>query len=129
MGAASNTGTNTAPALAEDQSLAAKLADENTAWVLTVFFGLGLLLVFTPCVLPMVPILTSLIVGSGARGKRGFVLSLAYVLPMAATYAVLGVMAALAGASLQAIMQTPWVLRSEERRVGKEWRVWWWPSK
>src|SRR5690554_6028795 len=110
MGAASNTGTNTAPALAEDQTLAARLADGNTAWVLTVFFGLGLLLVFTPCVLPMVPILTSLIVGSGARGKRGFVLSLAYVLPMAATYAVLGVMAALAGASLQAIMQTPWVL-------------------
>lgn len=110
MGAASNTGTNTAPALAEDQTLAARLADGNTAWVLTIFFGLGLLLVFTPCVLPMVPILTSLIVGSGARGKRGFVLSMAYVLPMAATYAVLGVMAALAGASLQAIMQTPWVL-------------------
>src|SRR5690554_46824 len=112
----SNTDSNTNArntaehALGEDQSLAAKLADGNTAWVLTVFFGLGLLLVFTPCVLPMVPILTSLIVGSGARGKRGFVLSLAYVLPMAATYAVLGVMAALAGASLQAIMQTPWVL-------------------
>ncbi|KKM05224.1 hypothetical protein LCGC14_1756280 [marine sediment metagenome] len=98
------------PALGEDQSLAAGLADGNTAWVLAIFFGLGLLLVFTPCVLPMVPILTSLIVGSGARGKRGFVLSVAYVLPMAATYALLGVAAALAGASLQAIMQTPWVL-------------------
>lgn len=96
--------------LAEDQTLAASLAKGNTAWVLMIFFGLGLLLVFTPCVLPMVPILTSLIVGSGARGKRGFVLSVAYVLPMAATYALLGVAAALAGANLQAIMQTPWVL-------------------
>lgn len=96
--------------LGEDQSLAASLAGGNAACVLLVFFGLGLLLVFTPCVLPMVPILTSLIVGSGARGRRGFVLSVAYVLPMAATYALLGVAAALAGANLQAVMQTPWVL-------------------
>jgi thiol:disulfide interchange protein DsbD len=102
--------STSAPTLGEDQSLAASLADGNTAWVLAIFFGLGLLLVLTPCVLPMVPILTSLIVGSGARGKRGFVLSVAYVLPMAATYALLGVAAALAGASLQAVMQTPWVL-------------------
>ncbi|MBS64346.1 MAG: thiol:disulfide interchange protein, partial [Salinisphaera sp.] len=85
-------------ALGEDQSLAAQLSDSNTAWVLLVFFGLGLLLVFTPCVLPMVPILTSLIVGSGARGRHGLMLSLAYVLPMAVTYALLGVAAALAGA-------------------------------
>lgn len=101
---------NSSPALAADQSLAASLAGGNTVWVLSVFFGLGLLLVFTPCVLPMVPILTSLIVGSGARGGRGFVLSVAYVLPMAATYALLGVAAALAGTSLQAVLQTPWVL-------------------
>jgi len=97
-------------ALGEDQSLAARLSDSNTAWVLLVFFGLGLLLVFTPCVLPMVPILTSLIVGSGARGRRGLTLSLAYVLPMAVTYALLGVAAALAGANLQAALQTSWVL-------------------
>lgn len=106
----SSTTKPTESTLGEDQTLAAKLADGNAVWVLLVFFGLGLLLVFTPCVLPMVPILTTLIVGSGARGKRGFVLSSAYVLPMAATYAVLGVMAALAGASLQATLQTPWVL-------------------
>jgi len=103
-------GAGDAVALGEDQSLAAQLSDSNTAWVLLVFFGLGLLLVFTPCVLPMVPILTSLIVGSGARGRRGLTLSLAYVLPMAVTYALLGVAAALAGANLQAALQTPWVL-------------------
>ncbi|MGY3041419.1 thiol:disulfide interchange protein DsbD [Rhodanobacter sp. TND4EL1] len=96
--------------LGQDQSLAASLSRGNAAWVLGVFFGLGLLLVFTPCVLPMVPILTSLIVGSGASGRRGFVLSVAYVLPMAVTYALLGVAAALAGANLQASMQIPWVL-------------------
>jgi len=97
-------------ALGEDQSLAASLAERDTAWVLAIFFGLGLMLVFTPCVLPMVPILTSLIVGSDAHGRRGFVLSVSYVLPMAVTYALLGVAAALAGANLQAVMQTPWVL-------------------
>lgn len=101
---------STGAALGEDQSLAASLAGGNAAWVLAVFFGLGLLLVFTPCVLPMLPILSSLIVGSDARGRRGFALSVAYVLPMAATYAVLGVVAALAGANLQAALQTPWVL-------------------
>ena len=96
--------------LGQDQSLAASLSSDNAAWVLAAFFGLGLLLVFTPCVLPMVPILTSLIVGSGASGRRGFVLSVAYVLPMAVTYALLGVVAARAGAHLQAVMQTPWAL-------------------
>ncbi|MGS1134282.1 protein-disulfide reductase DsbD [Rhodanobacter sp. UC4439_H6] len=105
-----NNGAARGSDLGEDQSLAARLASANTVWVLAVFFGLGLLLVFTPCVLPMLPILTSLIVGCGANGRRGFVLSVAYVLPMAATYALLGVAAALAGANLQAVMQTPWVL-------------------
>ncbi|WP_353249904.1 protein-disulfide reductase DsbD [Salinisphaera sp. T31B1] len=99
-----------ATSLAEDQQLSARLADADTGWVLAVFFGLGVLLVFTPCVLPMLPILTSLIVGSDARSGRGFALSLAYVLPMAVVYALLGVAAALAGANLQAWLQTPTVL-------------------
>jgi thiol:disulfide interchange protein DsbD len=99
-----------AAALGEDQSLAARLAQANLAWMLLVFFGLGLLMTFTPCVLPMIPILSSIIAGSGAGPKRGFVLSLAFVLPMALTYAVLGAAAALAGANLQAMLQNPWVL-------------------
>lgn len=94
----------------EDQAIAARLADGNTAWTLLAFFGLGLLLAFTPCVLPMVPILSGVIVGSNARGLRGLTLSLAFVLPMALTYAVLGVVAAMAGANLQAALQTPWIL-------------------
>lgn len=97
-------------AMGEDQTLAERLSRANPAWMLLVFFGLGLLMTFTPCVLPMVPILSSLIAGSGAGPRRGFVLSLAFVLPMALTYAVLGAGAALAGANLQAALQNPWVL-------------------
>ncbi|WP_227369385.1 protein-disulfide reductase DsbD [Halomonas sp. M20] len=101
-------GNNTA--LGEDQFLAAQLSDASFGWALAAFFGMGLLLTFTPCVLPMVPILSSLVVGSGAGAKRGLLLSIAFVLPMALTYAVIGVIAALAGANLQAMLQTPWVL-------------------
>jgi thiol:disulfide interchange protein DsbD len=96
--------------LGEDQNLAERLSRVNPGWMLLVFFGLGLLMTFTPCVLPMVPILSSLIAGSGASPRRGFILSLAFVLPMALTYAVLGAGAALAGANLQAMLQNPWVL-------------------
>lgn len=98
------------PALGEDQALAARLGEAAAGWTLAAFFGMGLLLVFTPCVLPMVPILSSLVVGSNAGARRGLLLSLVFVVPMALTYALLGVAAALAGANLQAMLQTPWVL-------------------
>ena len=97
-------------ALGEDQDLAERLTRIHTGWMLVVFFGMGLLMTFTPCVLPMVPILSSLIAGSGASPQRGFVLSLAFVLPMALTYAGGGAAAALAGANLQAVLQNPWML-------------------
>ncbi|HQR97208.1 MULTISPECIES: protein-disulfide reductase DsbD [unclassified Polaromonas] len=97
-------------ALGEDQDLAERLSRVHLGWMLAVFFGMGLLMTFTPCVLPMVPILSSLIAGSGASPWRGFVLSLAFVLPMALTYAGVGAMAALAGANLQAVLQNPWML-------------------
>ncbi|WP_342594249.1 protein-disulfide reductase DsbD [Salinicola lusitanus] len=101
-------------AMAEDQQLAAQLAGGNWAWTLAAFFGMGLLLTFTPCVLPMIPILSSLIVGQRRSGENpraaGFVLSLAYVLPMAATYAILGVAAAMAGANLQMLFQNVWFI-------------------
>lgn len=99
---------------ADDQQLATQLANGNWGWTLLVFFGLGLLLTFTPCVLPMIPILSSLIVGQRSCGEAqrlpGFMLSLAYVLPMAATYAVLGVAAAMAGANLQMLFQNVWFI-------------------
>lgn len=98
-------------AQADDQRLASQLADARLGWVLLAFFGMGLLLTFTPCVLPMVPILSSLIVGATRDGRPrmrdGAMLSLAYILPMATTYAALGVAAALAGANLQMLFQAP----------------------
>lgn len=97
-------------ALGADQDLAVRLSNVSLGWMLAVFFGLGLLMTFTPCVLPMLPILSSLIAGSGAGPRRGFILSLAFVLPMALTYAGVGAAAALAGANLQATLQNPWVL-------------------
>lgn len=105
-----NAAAASSEARGEDQNMADRLSQANLAWMLLVFFGLGLLMTFTPCVLPMIPILSSLIAGSGAGPKRGFILSLAFVLPMALTYAVFGAAAALAGANLQAMLQNPWVL-------------------
>ncbi|HQY28327.1 MAG TPA: protein-disulfide reductase DsbD [Burkholderiaceae bacterium] len=79
--------------------------------VAAVFLALGLLLSFTPCVLPMVPILSSIIVGQRqlTRG-RGFALALAYSLGMALVYTAVGVAAGLAGEGLAAALQKPWVL-------------------
>ncbi len=98
---------DTDASLAEDQSLAASLANSSLIWNLMLFFGLGLLLVFTPCVLPMVPILSAVIVGADAGRARAFSLSLAFVIAMALTYAVLGAVAGLLGANLQAAFQAP----------------------
>lgn len=90
--------------------------------VLPIFFVLGLLLSFTPCVLPMLPILSSIIVGQsrdrreggdhGLTRTRGFVLALAYALGMAIVYTALGIAAGLVGEGLAASLQQPWVLAS-----------------
>lgn len=97
---------------APDQALASGLQQRALGWSLLVFFGLGLLLAFAPCSLPMLPILAGLIVGSGASPKRGFALAGSYVVSMALVYAALGVIAALLGANLQALLQNAWLLGS-----------------
>ena len=97
---------------AQDQSLAASLQQRSLGWSLLLFFGLGLLLAFTPCSLPMLPILAGLVVGSGASAGRGFAVASSYVVSMALVYAGLGVLAALLGANLQALLQQPWLLAS-----------------
>jgi thioredoxin:protein disulfide reductase len=78
------------------------------------FLGLGILLAFTPCVLPMVPILSGIIVGYHRKDalttRRAFLLSLSYVLGMALTYMTLGIIVALLGSRIQAYMQTPGVI-------------------
>jgi thioredoxin:protein disulfide reductase len=98
--------------VSEQDRIASTLANGGTVLTVLAFFGFGLLLTFTPCVFPMIPILSSIIVGQGPglTTRRAFVLSLVYVLAMAATYTVAGVLAGLFGANLQATFQNPWVL-------------------
>lgn len=114
-GASSNTTTplpavQAGAAVAEDQAAAQRLASLGPVMGTLLFFGFGLLLAFTPCTLPMIPIVSTMVVGSRASPRRAFVLSLAYILAMAGTYAAVGVAAGLAGANLQAALQSPWLL-------------------
>ena len=99
--------------LTEQDQIAYTLANSNLFLILATFFGFGLLLALTPCVFPMIPILSSIIVSQPnvtMNAKRGFVLSLVYVLAMSLAYAIAGVLAGLFGANLQASMQNPWVI-------------------
>jgi len=107
------TSTSSAPLMVSEQDRLANVVINYPLWaVLGMFYGLGLLLAFTPCVLPMVPILSGIIAGQGANvtPTRGFALSLAYVMGMAVTYTAGGALAALAGGQVQAAFQQPWIL-------------------
>ena len=92
----------------------AQLLRNANLWLVAVsFFGFGLLLSLTPCVFPMIPILSGIIVGAGRHGVshgRGFALSLAYVLGMATTYAAAGIAAGLSGTLIAVALQNQWVL-------------------
>jgi thiol:disulfide interchange protein DsbD len=102
-----------APALVSEQdSLANLLATGSILAVFAAFWVAGLLLSYTPCVLPMVPILSGIIAGQGAAATpaRSFMLSVAYVLGMAVTYAVAGAGFAAAGQQAQAFFQQPWII-------------------
>ncbi|WP_308872889.1 protein-disulfide reductase DsbD [Thiothrix subterranea] len=97
--------------MSEQDEIAQTLASGNVLLTLLGFLGFGLLLAFTPCVFPMIPILSGIIVGQkNMTGRKAFILSLVYVLAMALTYTVAGVLAGLFGENLQAMFQNPWVL-------------------
>lgn len=100
--------------VSEQDRLAALIGSGHLALVLASFFGFGLLLAFTPCVLPMVPILSGIIAGQGAAATptRSFMLSLTYVLGMALTYTVAGAAFAAAGQQAQTFFQQPWIIIS-----------------
>ncbi|WP_367971405.1 protein-disulfide reductase DsbD [Vibrio scophthalmi] len=101
-------GDNVAPQ-SKESSLADKLADNW--WTPVLFLALGVGLAFTPCVLPMYPILTSIVLGSGKLShRRALGLSFIYVQGMALTYTLLGLVVASAGMQFQAAMQHPYVL-------------------
>ena len=107
-----NSTAESAPAQSEQDRLFDLLGNSSIWLTVATFFGLGVLLAFTPCVLPMIPILSSLIVGQGEKisTARAFQLSLVYVLVMASTYALVGVIVGLSGYNVQAFLQNPWVL-------------------
>jgi len=96
----------------ESSQLAGLLKNAGFWLILTTFFGAGVLLALTPCVFPMYPILSGIIVGHGHKITRGraFILSMAYVLGMAVAYAAAGVAAGLSGSMLSAALQNVWVL-------------------
>lgn len=100
------------PELSEQDRIVQSLQQDTLWMTLLSFFGFGLLLSFTPCVFPMIPILSGIIVGHGNRitTARAFLLSLSYVVASAVTYTVFGILAALFGSNLQTTFQQPWII-------------------
>lgn len=108
-----NTDTQDTSLLSEQDQIQQDL--EKNSWWMTIlkFFGFGLLLALTPCIFPMIPILSGLIMGQGEITRsRAFMLSLIYVLAMALAYTAAGVIAGLLGANIQAALQKPWIIIS-----------------
>jgi thiol:disulfide interchange protein DsbD len=106
------TSDNSQPKLSEEDQIVNAL-QQDTLWLtLLSFLGFGLLLSFTPCIFPMIPILSGIIVGQGKQitTSKAFLLSLCFVLASALTYTLLGILAALFGSNLQATFQQPWII-------------------
>lgn len=106
-----------AQTLNEADSITATLKDGNVFLILATFFGFGLLLSFTPCIFPMIPILSSVIVSQSKGGdasnmsaSRGLFLSFIYVISMSLAYTIAGILAGLFGANLQTALQNPYVI-------------------
>ncbi|MBN2646313.1 MAG: protein-disulfide reductase DsbD [Thiotrichales bacterium] len=101
-------------ALSETDQIADTLKNSSVWIVILTFFVFGLLLSLTPCVFPMIPILSSIIAGQGSQitTRKAFTMSLVYVLAMSVTYTVAGVLAGLFGENLQAAFQNPWIIGS-----------------
>ena len=100
--------------LSQTDAIADTIKSSGTLIIILTFFGFGLLLSLTPCVFPMIPIISGVIIsqGEGLTTKKAFALSVVYVLAMAVAYTIAGVLAGLFGSNLQAALQTPWVIYS-----------------
>lgn len=98
--------------LNDTDKITALLQQDNIWWVLASFFGFGLLLSLTPCVFPMIPILSGIIVGQKGEvtTRKALIMSIVFVLAMSITYSMAGVLAGYFGENLQVLFQTPWVL-------------------
>jgi thioredoxin:protein disulfide reductase len=105
-------GSSSGGMVSEQARLAQLIGSASMLAVVATFFGAGLLLAFTPCVLPMIPILSGIIAGEGdnVSPARGFSLAFSYVMGMALIYTGAGIIAAAVGVQLQAVFNAPWVL-------------------
>ncbi len=100
-------------AVSEQDAITQQLTDKGLLVNIAAFFGFGLLLSLTPCIFPMIPILSGLLIGTQGEKTstlKGFTLSLSYVVAMALTYAVAGIIAAMINFNLQAASQNVWVI-------------------
>jgi thiol:disulfide interchange protein DsbD len=105
-------GGASSPSISSSDTEIGRLFEGNVFWLMAAFLGFGLALTFTPCVLPMIPILSGIIAGEGTNiGKKdALILSVAYVLGMSVTYTAAGIAAAYMGSLLAAFFQNVWVL-------------------
>lgn len=100
--------------LSQTDKIVDVISSSNLVMIILTFLGFGILLSLTPCVFPMIPIISGIIISHGENitTKKAFVLSLVYVLAMAVAYTIAGVLAGLFGSNLQATLQNPWVIVS-----------------
>lgn len=112
VAAQTNANSSANAPITQQDSLSQMLSNDSLLWTLVIFFGLGIGLALTPCVFPMYPILSGIIVGQGQKlsTAKAFTLSMAYVQGMAITYSILGLVVASAGMKYQAALQHPAVL-------------------
>lgn len=98
--------------ISEQDAIAKMLQNGGVILILATFFGFGLLLAFTPCMLPVIPILSAVIISKkeSISTKQGFLISLTYVISMSVVYALAGVLAASLGSNIQAFFQQPWII-------------------
>jgi len=100
--------------VSESDAIANTIKNSSITIILLTFLGFGLLLALTPCVFPMIPIISGVIIaqGNGITTRKALMLSIVYVLAMSVAYTIAGILAGLFGANLQAALQTPWVIYS-----------------
>jgi len=112
FGDANQSDSNATQIKSEQDDIAEMLKNKNLLFTLITFFGFGFLLAFTPCMLPVIPILSAVIISKkeNISTKEGFMLSLIYVISMSVVYAIAGVVAASLGGNIQAFFQQVWII-------------------
>lgn len=112
FGDANQSNSDTTQTKSEQDDIAEMLKNKNLLFTLVTFFGFGFLLAFTPCMLPVIPILSAVIISKkeSISTKEGFMLSLIYVISMSVVYAIAGVVAASLGSNIQAFFQQTWII-------------------